>query len=68
MHNVTISLVGHSLMNVLSIVEFSFRSNGCPWRSTCMFRAYIQGRLTKFFEGSILSKVGNLLNIFVNSY
>ena len=48
---------------MLYTMEFSFRSNGLQWRSTCVFGVYIQVSLIEFFEESMLFKVGNFLNI-----
>ena len=62
MQYVTIQLASH--LDVLYIVEFSFRSNGSQWRSICAFGAYTKVSLIGFFGGSILSKARNLLNIY----
>ena len=53
---------------MLSIVEFSFRSTFSNRILICIFEAYIQVRLTKFFGRYIMSKARNLSKHVVNSY
>ena len=53
LRNVRVQLASH--LDVLYIVEFSFRSDGSQRRSICVFGAYIQEILTKFFWGSYCS-------------
>ena len=61
LRNVTVQLASH--VDVFYIIEFSFKFGNFQWRSMYVFGAYIQVSLIKFFEGSILSKARNLLNI-----
>ena len=49
LYNVTIQLASH--LDVLYKIEFSFRSNGSQWRSTCVFGAYIHISLRQFLGG-----------------
>ena len=56
LHNVIVQLASH--LNMLYIVEFSFRSNGCQHRSICIFGVYIQINLRELFGRSILSRQG----------
>ena len=52
LHNVIVQLPSH--LDVLYIVEFSFRSNGSQWRSTCVFGVYIQVSLREFLGVHII--------------
>ena len=61
MHNVTVQLA--SQVDVLYTIKFSFKYDGSQGRSICVFGANIHISLIEFFEGFVLSKVGNLSNI-----
>ena len=61
MQNITVQLASH--LDVLYIVEFSFKSNSSQRRSICVFGAYNHVSLREFFEGSILFEAQNLSNI-----
>ena len=72
LHNVTIQLASH--LNLLYIVEFSFKSNSFQWRSICVFGIYIQVILREFFVGPNYPRQGIfqmfskfLLNLFRNA-
>ena len=49
LHNVTIQLASH--LDVLYIVEFSFKSTDSQQRSICVIGVYIQVSLRNFLKG-----------------
>ena len=62
----TIQLASH--LDVFYTVEFSFKSNGSQWRSTCVFGEYILVNLREFFE-ECEPEIGPLLKIvFLNTF
>ena len=61
LHNIIVQLASH--LNMLFTKELSFKSKSFQQRLICVFGAYIQVVLIEFFEGSILSKAGNISNI-----
>ena len=56
-----------SHLDVLYILEFSFRSNRSQWRSMCVFGAYIEVSLREFFGGPYHQGMESFKH-FLNSY